>query len=280
MENQRSNKTSYYHFKHSFNEHHLLHFDQLKSLALRHPSIRFNSSKLSRSQNLDTVIKDCPPETSLKDALNNIQTSNSCIVIREIQKDPQYTALINNLLRDIQTDKKIKPSQMRNINAWVFITSPGGVTPYHRDIETTHFFHIEGKKKFYVWDHHDREVVTQEENEFFHGVSNLKETKYKDQIISKAKTYDLTSGDGLYIPATAPHMVENDFDTFTVSFSITYMSDDDYKIRRIHKINQILRKFGFNPKDTNQSTIANFCKLITHAFLRTIFIWNKDWKNS
>lgn len=268
------------HFRHSFNENPLFHYEQLKKLALRHPLIRFNSSKLSRSQNLDTVIKDCPPEKSLKEALENIQTSNSCIVIREIQKDPLYEIFVNELLKNIQKTTKIKQSQMRNINAWIFITSPGGVTPYHRDHETTHFFHLIGKKKFYVWDHLDREVVSQEENEFFHGVSNLKETKYRDQIFIKSRAYSLTSGDGLYIPATAPHMVENGTDDFTVSLSLTYMSNADYRVRRIYKINQILRKFGISPKDINQSQFIDFCKLGVHALLRSIFIWGNDWKNS
>jgi len=275
-----SEKNTKHHFTHNLSSHPLLRYDQLEKLVKRHPLIRFNHSKLSRSQNLDTVIRDCPAEKSLEEALENILTSNSCIVIREVQRDPQYKVLIDELFKDIQKKTKIKLSEMRNRNAWIFITSPGGVTPYHRDQETIHFFHVAGKKRFYLWNHNDREIITQEEDEFFHGVNNLEETKYREHIMTKSKVYDLNPSDGLYIPATAPHMVENGTDDFSVSLSLTYMSNEDYRIRRIYKINQILRKLGFAPRDINQSKIADFSKLVTHAILRKLFYKNMNWKNS
>lgn len=280
METIGSEKVTKLNFTHNLSDHPLLNFDQLKELALRHPLIRFNNSKLSRSQNLDTVIRDCPAEKSLKEALDNIQNSNACIVIREVQKDLQYKGLIDELFKDIQQTTKLKPSQMRNVNAWIFITSPGGVTPYHRDQETVYFYHLSGKKKFYLWDHHDREVVSQEENEFFHGVNKLKETKYRDHIMEKSKAYDLAPRAGLHIPATAPHMVENGSDEFTVSLSLTFMSDADYKIRRIYKINQLLRKMKIKPRDVNQSKFIDHSKLVAHKALRSCLFFNENWKNS
>lgn len=267
-------------FTHNLSNHPLLNYDQLKRLALRHPDIRFNHSKLSRSQNLDTVIRDCPSDKSLTEALDNIQNADACIVIREVQKDQEYKKLIDEILKNIQRETKLKSSQMRNVNAWIFITSPGGVTPYHRDQETVFFYHLAGKKKFYLWDHHDKEVVTQEENEFFHGVNKLKETKYRDHIMEKSMVYDLTPEKGLYIPATAPHMVENGNEEFTISLSLTFMSDNDYRIRRIYKINQLLRKIRIKPRDINQSKIIDASKLMAHAALRSVLFFHKNWKNS
>ena len=265
------------HFTHNLCDHPLLSYVQLKKLALRHPSIRFNQSNISRAQNMDTIIHDCPATTSLKEALDNICKANACIVIRQIQKDKEYAPLFEQILKDVQAKTKLKKSQMKHINAWIFITSLGGITPYHRDHESTHLFHMAGEKKFYLWDHHDKEVVSQKENEYFHGVGKLKETKYRDQLMERSQLYNLTPNQGVYIPATAPHMVENGED-YAISLTLTYMSDADYKIRRIYKMNQILRKLKLNPVDANQSRIKDASKLMAHAIIRTIFFFSNTWK--
>jgi hypothetical protein len=280
MKKMTLNSETNWKFKHTLSDHPLFQYVELKKLALRHPFIRFNSSKLSRSQNLDNVIIDCPSENSLEVALNEIKYSNACIVIREVQKDQQYSGLINDIFKNIQTRTGLKDSQMKHKNAWIFITSPGGVTPYHRDQETIHFFHIHGAKKFFAWDHEDREIVSQEENEYFHGANNLSKTIYKDQFMFKAKAFDLKPRDGLCLPATAPHMVENETTDFSVSFSLTYMSDEDYRVRRIYKINQIMRKLGLSPRDVYQSKVVDFLKLSAHFLARTTLShFSENWKN-
>lgn len=256
-------------FTHKMHEHPLLKFEELSKLALRHPTVKYHSAKLERTQSLETVVKDRPSEMNLEEALANISTSGSFVFIQNIQNDKLYGPFVNEILDELEKDVHKSHRNMRKRQAWVFITSPGGVTPYHRDQESSHYFHIKGKKTFWLWDPNDREVVTQEENEYFHGVYGLSKTNYKEALMSKATEYTIYPGDGIFFPYTAPHMVENGSDEYSISISFTHMTDEDFNVRRINKMNQLIRKLGFKPTDAGHSKILDALKLIGHKILRT-----------
>lgn len=268
-------------FTHKLHEHPLMQFDELKKLALRHPTVKYHSANIPRTQSLETVVKEAPSNMTLEDALNNIETSGTFVFIQNIQDDPIYGRFVNDILDEIEKDVHKSHRNMRKRQAWIFITSPGGTTPYHRDQESAHYFHIKGKKTFWPWDANDRSVVSQQENEYFHGVYGLSKTKYSEALMSKASEYCINPGDGIFFPYTAPHMVENGKDEFSISFSVTHMTDQDFAIRRVNKINQLLRKFGISPKDQGKSILIDHCKLGLHWFLRTVLSpFGNNWKNA
>lgn len=268
-------------FNHQLHQHPLMQFEELKKLALRHPTVKYHSANLPRTQSLETVVKEAPSNMTLSDALNNIETSGTFVFIQNIQNDPIYGKFVNEILDEIEKDVHKGHSNMRKRQAWVFITSPGGTTPYHRDQESTHYFHIKGKKTFWPWDPNDRSVVSQEENEYFHGVYGLSKTKYNDAYMEKASEYVIKPGDGIFFPYTAPHMVENGKEEFSISFSVTHMTDQDFATRRINKINQLLRKIGISPRDLGQSRLVDACKLAMHWLLRnTLSPFAANWKNT
>jgi quercetin dioxygenase-like cupin family protein len=267
-------------FTHELHKHPLMQFEELKKLALRHPTVKYHSANIPRTQSLETVVKEAPSSMSLQGALENIETSGTFVFIQNIQTDPIYGPFVNQLLDEVEKDVHKTHRNMKKRQAWVFITSPGGTTPYHRDQESTHYFHVKGKKTFWLWDPNDRSVVTQEENEYFHGVYGLGKTKYRESHMDKATEYTIHPGDGIFFPYTAPHMVENGSDEFSISFSVTHMTDEDYAIRRINKINQLLRKIGFVPMDYGRSGLVDLMKLAFHRLCRTILSpFMADWKN-
>jgi quercetin dioxygenase-like cupin family protein len=268
-------------FTHELAQHPLMQFEELQKLALRHPTVKYHSANIPRTQSLETVVKDQPAGMVLKDALENIETSGTFVFIQNIQTDPVYGPFVNKILDSLETDVHKTHRKMRKRQAWVFITSPGGTTPYHRDQESTHYFHIKGKKTFWLWDPTDRSVVSQEENEYFHGVYGLGKTKYKEAHLNKATEYTINPGEGIFFPYTAPHMVENGKDEFSISFSVTHMTEEDFSIRRINKINQLLRKFGVTPSDYGQSGLIDNLKLTLHLLLRTTLSpFQKNWENA
>lgn len=268
-------------FTHELHQHPLMQLEELKKLALRHPTVKYHSANIPRTQSLETVVKEAPSPMSLENALENIETSGTFVFIQNIQDDPIYGKFVNEILDEIQKDVHKTQHNMRNRQAWVFITSPGGTTPYHRDQESATYFHVKGKKTFWLWDPNDRSVVSQEENEYFHGVYGLSKTKYKEALMDKATEYTILPGDGIFFPYTAPHMVQNGSDEYSISFSVTHMTDEDYAIRRINKMNQVLRKFGFSPSDQGRSGLLDQFKLAIHRFFRTTLSrFSEDWKNA
>ena len=52
---------------------------------------------------------------------------------------------------------------------WIFVTSPGAVTPFHMDDEHNFILQIAGRKRLYVWDPQDRSVVSDLGQELFHA---------------------------------------------------------------------------------------------------------------
>lgn len=268
-------------FTHRLHEHPLLKIEELTRLALRHPTVKYHSAHLDRSQSLETVVSDRPSGMSLEDALTNIHNSGSFVFIQNIQNDRLYGEFVTEIMEKLERDVHGSHHNMRNKQAWVFITSPGGTTPYHRDQESAHYFHIKGKKTFWLWDPNDRDVVTQEENEYFHGVYGLKKTLYREALMTKARKFEIFPGDGIYFPYTAPHMVDNGSEEYSISISFTHMTDEDFEIRRINKMNQVMRKFGIRPNDVGHSRLADKMKLATHKILRTTLSpFEKNWKNA
>lgn len=271
-----------HHFHHTLHNHPLMQFDELSRLALRNPKVRFHSAKLERTQRFDTAREEHVTGLTLQETLDNIDVSGSFVYIQEIEKDPVYGPLVQEVYKEIKKDTLKFHKSISRVQAWIFITSPGGVTPYHRDFETNHYFHIKGKKTLFLWDPRDKEIVSQEENEYFHGVHSLAKTLYTAEKFKKASKYDLDPAMGVFFPFTAPHMVENGTDEFSISFSITYTTAEDIQVRRVHKINQLLRKIGLKPTDIEkQNKLEYQLKLGAHWVLRTfIFFALSDWIGS
>ena len=268
-------------FTHSLQNHPLMQLDELTKLALRHPTVKYHSANIPRTQSLETVVKEAPSNMSLEDALKNIETSGTFIFIQNIQNDPIYGKLVNDILDEAEVGVHKTQHNLRKRQGWIFITSPGGTTPYHRDQESAHYFHIKGKKTFWLWRVSDRKVVTQEENEFFHGVYGLSKTKYQEAFMENAFEFHIQPGDGVFFPYTAPHMVQNGNEEFSISFSVTHMTDEDFAIRRVYKINQLLRKLGIAPRDQGESRVVDSLKLALHWVLRTTLSpFAKNWQNA
>jgi hypothetical protein len=268
-------------FNHNLSHHPLLQLDEIRKLAQRHPTIRYHSAKVARSQRLDLAVQECPNGHTLEETLRNIDTTGSFVFIMDVQKDPIYRNMVDEIMDEVEGSVHRFHKNMRKRQAWIFVTSPGGTTPYHRDHESSHYFHIKGKKTLWLWDHNDKEVISQEENEHLHGVHGLKKTVYKEALMEKATEHHLSPGQGVFFPYTAPHMVENGADEYSISFSVTHMTDETYNIKRIHKINQLLRKTGIKPKDVNDSYLSDRMKLGLHWMLRnSIYSFNKDWKDA
>ena len=82
--------------------------------------------------------------------------------------------------------------------------------------------------------------------------------------MDNAFEFHIQPGDGVFFPYTAPHMVQSGNEEFSISFSVTHMTDEDFAIRRVYKINQLLRKLGIAPRDQGESRVVDSLKLALH----------------
>ena len=182
---------------------------------------------------------------SIRDTLGSIESCSSWAVLKQVQKHPKYSALLDQCLKSIEPAVLPKTGLYQHREAFIFISSPGAVTPYHMDPEHNILMQVSGRKFMHLFPKGDDRFCSQEAHEAFHagGHRNL---QYDSSFEDGGEVYELNSGDALYVPVTAPHWVENG-DKVSLSLSVTWRSRESRKESHLHKINRTVRKLGLRP---------------------------------
>jgi hypothetical protein len=197
---------------------------------------------------------------SLQDTIAHIAENNSIVILKHSEQDPVYAPVLQDFLGTVVS---LAGEQMRSDvtvgEALILISSPNRVTPYHMDGETNFLVQVRGDKWFYVFDHADRTLVTDEERErYFSG--DISAVTYRKERQKDAVAYDLKAGYGVHVPLCAPHWVQNR-DNVSVAISITYELRSVERMTRIHRFNRRLRRLGLNPTPPGMSAVGDQLKL-------------------
>jgi hypothetical protein len=150
----------------------------------------------------------------------------------------------------------------------ILISSPNRITPYHMDGEANFLLQMAGDKKFYVFDHTDRTLVTDLELENFYSVSMVLAT-YRAGRQADATAYDLRAGYGVHVPVNAPHWVQNN-DNVSVALSFTYELRSVDRLQELHRINRRLRTLGLSPAPPGRSRWRDELKLAAYRAARSL----------
>lgn len=230
---------------HQLTDHSLFDLDALVELSRQLPksSVEYNSGNLPVSQDPDaTPMNGLSPEETIR----RIQECKSWLVLKNVEQNPAYRALLDGCLDEIESvSEKIAPGMTRR-EGFIFISSPGSVTPYHIDPENNFLLQIRGNKQVHMYDPMDREVLSEEAIEnFFSGAH--RNLEFDDSIHGRGFWFNLKPGQGLHFPVVAPHWVENGSEV-SVSFSITFQTDDSMRRQTLHRFNRRIRKLGLTPR--------------------------------
>jgi hypothetical protein len=142
---------------------------------------------------------------------------------------------------------------------FIFITSPGSITPFHADPEYNFLMQIRGTKRASLLDVSDRSIVSEEVLETYLAEGPFC-GEFKDEYQRKAFEFDLNPGDGLHFPLNWPHWVKNGNEV-SISLSITFRTPQSERTSCIYTVNHELRKRGFDPTPYGNSAFldsANF----------------------
>lgn len=242
---------------HYLADHPLLTLPSLIELSKRLPesNVRYNRADVAVSQAVYSA-----PKTglSIQETIRQIQECGSWMVLRFVEQDPEYRALVDQCLDEIQQfSDPIMPGMFKR-EGFVFITSPGGVTPFHMDPEYNFLLQIRGKKTASLLDVSDRSIVSEELLEKFLSGDEYKHD-FKEEYPDKAFTSELNPGEGLHFPLNWPHWVKNG-DEVSISFSITFRSPVSERREIVYKVNNYLRKRAINPRPFGQSGLIDSAK--------------------
>ena len=224
--------------------------ESLVALSTRLPpaKVEYNAGTLGINMH-----NQLTPQTglSVQETIQRIQTCSSWMVLKNIEADPTYRALLDACLSDVARLSEPLTPGMRRHEGYIFISSPGSRTPYHMDGEHNFLLQLTGSKKVHMWDSADRSLLTEKEIEA-HYTGAHRNLSYQDAFAAKAQVFDLTPGHGLHFPVNAPHWVQNGPEV-SVSFSVTFRTPAIDKRALLYAANGRLRAWGLNPTPVGQS---------------------------
>ena len=240
--------------QHTLNDHPLFQMDRLLELvkSLPEKSIEYNAGKIPVSVSHDQTPRN---GLSAEETVRRIAECESWLVLKYIEQDPAYAELLEQCLAQVRPlSEPIAPGMMKP-HAFVFITSPGSVTPLHVDPEHNFLLQIRGQKTVRMFDGNNPEFVTHEELEDFY-CDRGRNLVLKEENRERGWKFQLPAGQGLHFPVTFPHWVENS-DEISISFSITFRTPDLDRRRALYRTNDRLRKMGLKPKPPGRNRLRD-----------------------
>lgn len=240
-------------FTHSLADRPMFSLEHLAEVSKTLKANYFQSSDLTAEQGFRMEGRQAK---SAQEAIQQIEELNSWVILKKVDQFAEFRDL---LAQTIATASQVAGYDLghgaKKLEAFVFVTSPGGVAPYHIDAEATFLFQIHGRKTCYLFDQTDRTILTQPEIEqFYRGDENA--SQYRSEIQEKARVFELLPGQGVHLPVLAPHWLENR-DDVSVTFTVSFIPPESNAAAKIHFTNHFLRKWGMSPREPGQSTAGD-----------------------
>lgn len=196
----------------------------------------------------------------IAETIRRIEECGSWMVLKFIEQDPVYRALLHETLSALETVVKPVTGPMLKMEGFIFISSPGAVTPFHFDPEHNILLQLRGSKTMTVFPAGDEAIARGELHEAFHmgGHRNL---PWRDDFVGRGTAFELTPGEAIYVPVKAPHWVKNGREP-SISFSITWRSEWSYREEQAQALNRLLRRAGFDPAPSARFPGQNLAKSV------------------
>jgi len=229
---------------HGLGDHPLLTLEALATLGERLPAaqVEYNPGDIP----IGIRPEDIPSNgLSIGETIRTIDANRSWAVLKNIESEPKYRALLMDLLSELEAVVAPRTGAMLTPQGFIFISSPGSITPFHFDPEHNILLQLRGTKVMHVWPAGDERFASRVEHERYHtgGHRNL---PWDDAFRDGAQQVPLAPGDAVLMPVMAPHFVANG-DAPSISLSITWRSEWSYRESEAHAANAALRRLGFDP---------------------------------
>lgn len=248
---------------HHLDDHPLFDLPSLVELAAELPtaSVEYNAGDLPVTQDPGRTPQN---GLSIEETIKRIETCDSWMVLKNVEQSPAYARLLKHCLAEIQDFSNLVSRGMKHEQGFIFVSSPGSMTPFHIDPENNFLLQIRGSKTVWMFGQDDREVLSEQQiEEFFSGAH--RNLDFEESYRHRGQQFELLPGEGLHFPVVAPHYVENG-PQVSISFSITFQTRDSADRQSLHRFNRQLRRFGMTPSEVGTSPWRDSAKL---SFLRT-----------
>ena len=246
----------------------LLGLEALVDLAASLPpaSVEYNPGNLPIG--IDPA--DVPsPALSPAETVRSIEANGSWMVLKRIEQSPAYAALLHDTLAEIAPLVKSRTGAMLGSEGFIFISSPGSVTPFHFDPEHNILLQIRGSKTMTVFPADDEALVSPEAHEAFHLGEHHRNQPWRDEFAPKGQAITITPGEAIHVPVKAPHWVKNGPEV-SISLSITWRSEWSYAEADARAFNHLLRGMGMKPGSPKRYPGRNLGKSMAARVVRKV----------
>jgi mannose-6-phosphate isomerase-like protein (cupin superfamily) len=251
---------------HRLGRHPLLELDALAALAEALPAAAIEYNKAHQPIGVDG--KPDPTGIPIGETIRRIEQTGSWAVLKNVEQVPAYAALLADLLAELRSEIEPRTGAMLKTQAFVFISSPNAVTPYHFDPEHNILLQIRGSKVMTQFPAGDPTYAPDTVHEGYH-TGGGRELTWRDELAAGGREFALSPGEALFVPVMAPHWVRNGPEP-SVSFSITWRSDWSFAEADARAFNGVLRQIGFEPRRTGRWPHNNRAKALGWRVIRKL----------
>ena len=252
---------------HRLSSHPLFELSSLVELSQELPQdrVEYNAGNIPVEQDPEKTPQN---GLSIKETIQRIENCQSWMVLKNVEQDPAYAELLDDCLNEIQPYAELASKGMSHKQGFIFISSPGSMTPFHIDPENNFLLQIRGSKEVWMFDQNDRTVLPEKQIEnFFAGAH--RNLPFNEEFKTRGQKFDLEPGEGLHFPVVAPHFVENGPEV-SISFSITFQTEDSSDRQTLHRFNRMIRKLGLTPKNVGANLKSDKRKLSILRAMRKV----------
>ncbi len=253
--------------RHRLASHELFALPRLIELARTLPraSVEYNAGNVGV-----TLDPTQTPHTGLspEETIRRIEECQSWLVLKNVEQDAEYEALLDACLHEVEILGDPAAVGVCQREGFVFISSPGSVTPYHVDPEQNFLLQVRGTKTIYVYDGASKVVLSEEELERFYAGGHRNQV-HKEAYEDHGQGFDLKPADGVHVPLTHPHWVKNG-GAVSISFSITFKTAATERRAALYAVNHNLRQRGWKPVPVGASPFRDGLKYNGYRLLRRL----------
>jgi hypothetical protein len=252
--------------KHGLADNPLFSLERLVELAQSMPRdrIEYNSGKLLPGQKPGTIASiDMPPA----DVIRRIEEANAWMVIKNVEHEPQYFAVLKAFVDAAQAAAGKRPGDYSDLQGFIFVSSANATTPFHVDAEENILIQIRGDKFVHIFDNRDCALISEEAMEI--SPSKHRNQHYEPGFEQRAEVFAMKEGDAVHMPYMWPHWVRTG-ERYSISMAMTWKTPEVSRLNKIRLMNGTLRRYGLPQRPPGVSPIADAAKVIAHDAMRAM----------
>lgn len=230
-------------FSHGLAGHPLLELEALAGAAGRMDP-RHVEVRASENSNGDAFAFAPPEGTGAADTIRAIGQTRRWVMLRFVEQVPEYRALLSDTLGEIAPLIREVTGEPVRLQGFIFISSPGTLTPFHFDPEFNILMQLSGRKHFAVYPPQAPWLTDGKQERFHRDGDNLLAWNKGDELAGTVNVLD--PGDALYVPFKCPHWVRVG-DEPSISLSLTWCSRASQAQNDAWCFNGWLRARGMEP---------------------------------